>query len=337
MMTDHYTTSRDRDDLRETNLLKDVAFNRHSMNDGEHISPLDNGQVNIGTDNIHIKLIQGIPEDQFKKVMSMATRATIGIDLSSEPIWERCNTPIHQICNDPRLVGGPFQTHRELLQEDGKWYREHRIDPTLDNQDWEEMLRGGLQTALEDFVLVFAISGVSRTCTHQLVRSSRVRFHQQSQRASFYGSHPEVRMPESVWRNPHARQAFLFAIEAAHTAYRVACDEDISYQDARYVLPEGTDNYILWEGTIREFLAVYAYRACSMFSWEIVHCFREMGKLLVETHPWMAPYVKISCENVGRCTFQGWEQVEGQCDFPWAQEDNRTFKSQFHSIKRKDA
>ena len=138
-----------------------------------------------------------------------------------------------------------------------------------------------------------------------------------------------------MWRNPVARQAFLDAYEAADHAYRVACEQDISYQDARYILPEGTANYIMCEYTVREFMNVFAYRGCSMFSWEIVHVMREMRKLLIEAHPWMEPYVKISCEKSQKCTFQGWETVEGQCDFPWAQEDNRTFKPEFHKIERR--
>lgn len=286
----NYTTSRDWEDNRETNLLRDVAFNRHSMNDGEHVSPLDNAKIQVGTDGIVVKLVQPIHEEHFKSLVSYATRATIGIDMDNEK---------------------------------------------QDTRDWEEMLKGGLQTALETSVIAFAVSGVSRTCTHQLVRSRKASFHQQSQRASYYGDQPEARMPESVWRNRRARIAWLEAKAASDRAYQVACEEDISYQDARFVLLEGTDNYILCEYSVREFLNVFAYRGCSMFSWEIVHVMREMRRVLLEAHPWMEPYVKISCEKGQRCTFMGWEQVEGQCDFPWAQEANRVFQPEFHQIKQR--
>jgi flavin-dependent thymidylate synthase len=300
----------------ETTLLRDVAFNRHSMNDGHHVSPLDNGKVQVGADGIEVLMVQGIDEAAFKRVLSMATRATIGVDLSK---------------------------------------------PFPEGDDWEEMLKGGLQTALETAVVVFAVSGVSRTCTHQLVRSRRASFHQQSQRASYYGDHPEMRMPESVWRNLRARSMFMRAMAFAHEAYRVACEEDISYQDARYILPEGTTNYILCEYSLREFIDVFAYRGCSMFSWEIVCVMRHMRELLLDAYPWLTPYVKISCEKTGpgarerviidspqgerqgfgdqfphSCTFQGWENVEGQCAFPWARESNRTFRSDTHQIGRRN-
>lgn len=277
-MQDELSVSRIRDD--DNPLLRDVAFNRHSMNKQRHISPLDGGRADVGVDNIRVDLIQGIDEQAFQRTAGMAVRATIGIDPDAPP--------------------------NEL--------------------PWEEMLKGGLQTALESQTVVFGVSGVSRTCTHQLVRSRRAAFHQQSQRASFMGDHPNVRMPESISRKPEVREAYLLAFEVAQRAYRMACNADVSYQDARFVLPEGTETYIMCEYPLREFLNMYAYRACSMFQWEICHTVREMGKALTDAHPWLKPYVKITCEKTGVCEFQGWESVEGQCDFPQAREENRRYK-----------
>lgn len=308
-----FKASRDISDTSADPLTRDVAFNKHSLNDGSHVSPLDNNTIQVGTDGIEVRMIQGLDEASFKRTLSLALRATTGVDL-------------------------------RLPLEDG-------------DADAEEMLTGGLQAALESQVIVFAVSGVSRACTHQLVRTRKAGFHQQSQRATFYGLAPETRMPESVWRDPVSRQAFLDATASAHEAYQIATERGISYQDARLVLGEGTTNYILCEYTVREFINTYAYRGCSMFNWEIVNVFRQMRKLLVEAHPFLEPHVKISCEKtkgaldymdvlpgLGKeddrahtCTFQGWEQVEGQCDFPWARDSNRTFRSKTYEIgKRPD-
>jgi flavin-dependent thymidylate synthase len=296
-------------DMSTGGITKDVAFNRHSFGNSDVRNPLDNGNVMVGTDGISVELVQGIDEESFRRTLSRAVNATLGVDPADPP----------------------------------------------EEADWEEMLKGGLQTALETQVIVFGVSGVSRACTHQLVRSRRASFHQQSMRAHYYGDEPETRMPESVWANEKAREAFLEALSASHEAYRIACEEDIAYQDARYILTEGTENYILLEYPVREFLDVYAYRACSMFQWEIVAVMRQCREVLVAAHPWIEPYVKISCEKTKgaldapalanargeadrhHCTFQGWEQVEGQCDFPWARESNRSFVSERHQIKRKEA
>jgi thymidylate synthase ThyX len=160
-------------------------------------------------------------------------------------------------------------------------------------------------------------------------------------------------MPESMWNAPDdVRHAYFAAVEACRRAYIAACNADVSYQDARYILPEGTTNYIMLEYPLREFINVYAYRGCAMFQWEIVTVMRMARDILVGLYPWLDPYVKISCEKTKgaldnhlfpgaseetahHCTFQGWENVEGQCPFPWARESNRSFRSERFRIEKK--
>ena len=307
-------------------LLADKGFNNHYVNDGKHVSPYDRGTVHVGTEGLRIDLIQGVDEASFRRVLSEALRATTGINP-----------------NDNNYAA----------------------------EDADEMMKGGLQAALETQTIVFRVIGASRALTHQLVRSRRAGFHQQSQRATWYGDRPDVRMPLSVFREgktdeeyqaaPELRQAWQDAILGSWKAYKMACDAGVSYQDARYILPEGTTNYIMCEYTIKEFIAVFAYRGCSMFLWEMVDCMRKMRSALVAAHPFLEPYVRISCEKplgacpdcdgdgsfivqIGpesgtkvlcdlcggdgkarKCTFQGWENVEKACDFPWAKQDNRVF------------
>lgn len=318
-------------DTDEDLLLADIAFNSHEKNDGSHVSPYDEAKLQVGLDGLQVKLLQGIDEASLRRVLSRATRATTGLPIP----WSWPNGPKGEA------------------------------------DDSEEMFRGGLQSSLESQVIIFEVWGASRALTHQLVRSRKAAFHQQSQRATWYGDHPDVRMPESIWRAPVAvRRLWVEAVETSRAAYRAACDSGVSYQDARYILTEGTTNYIMCEYPLREFLNVYAYRACSMFLWEMVGCMREMGRVLVEAHPMLEEYVKITCEkgpgcsdckgsgkvwsdtglawdpsdgvsDVGqayplpchtcvgtggrKCFFQGWENVEGQCDKPMARQENRVF------------
>lgn len=289
---------------------KDVAFNRKSFGEGQPENP-DQGYIYTGTDGIRVELVQDFNDEDLQKLFSFAINASRGVDPEDPP------------------------------------------EPT----DWEELMKGGLQTSLEDIRIAFAVYGVSRTATHQIVRSRRAAFHQQSQRAHYYGDWPSVRMPESFVNKDIVMGAYLDLVEHAAQFYRFACSEDISYQDARFGLLEGTTNFILCEYSLREFIEVYAYRACSMFQWEIVTVMREMKRALVESHPWLDSYVKITCErtvgskdadtfNPGTvearpegfahtCMFQGWETVEGQCDFPWARETNRAFRSEAHRIENK--
>lgn len=304
-------------------VVKDVAFNRPSFSEDQPENP-DQGQIHVGIDNIEVELVQDFDDQELAKFFSFAINATRGIDPRNPP----------------------------------------------DVADWEEMMKGGLQTALKRINIAFAVYGASRTATHQIVRSTRANFHQQSQRAHYYGDRPSVRMPESFVGKtalhpnqnqqnelPHnVAEEYRRLVEHSAWFYRLATKgADISYQDARFGLLEGTTNFILCEYSLDEFIAVYAYRGCSMFQWEIVHTVREMRRVLIEAHPWLEPYIKISCERtkgaldeghmVGKkrdytnggnmahhCTYQGWEEVEGQCDFPYARESNRAFRSERHLI-----
>lgn len=169
-------------------------------------------------------------------------------------------------------------------------------------------------------------------------------------------------MPETVWRAPASvRTHWMRAYMAAWEAYQAACEEGVPYEDARYILPEGTVNYIQCEYTIREFMNVFAYRGCEMFLREMVESMRMMRTLLVEQCPDLEPFVKVSCEKGAgcitckgtgkidqaqdtvpitfkkapcimchgtggrKCTFQGWENVELACSKPQAKENNRVF------------
>lgn len=303
---------------------RDIAFNRKSFGKDQPENP-EQGMIWVGTDGIRVELVQDFNEDDLKRLFSYAINASRGVDPENPP----------------------------------------------DATDWEELMKGGLQTSLEDIRIAFAVYRVSRTMTHQTVRSRRAAFHQQSQRAHYYGDWPSVRMPESFlgksietfrWTSEYRdlvdlKDAYMDLAEHAAEFYRLATDAGVSYQDARFALLEGTCNFILCEYSLREFIDVYAYRACSMFQWEIVAAMRLMKEALVEKHPWLDKYVLITCEKthgaldspkmlddqelgdavdwMHTCMFQGWETVEDQCDFPWARESNRQFRSDAHRIENK--
>lgn len=288
------TSRRPGDHSQHNPLTGGGPFNKKSFGLEGHVSPYDNASIQIGTDGIEVILVQGVNEPSMATVLAACEQATIGLEM-----------------------------------DDWDWDFEN-----ADPDETSEMLKGGLQTALETQTLVFAVRGVDRTITHQIVRSRRAAFHQQSQRASYMGDAPEVRVPETVWTStPEVRDQWLRAIVESHRAYRMATDADVPFQDARYILPEGTDTFIICEYTLREFFNVYAYRACSMFQWGIMDVMRKMREAVVDAHPFLEPYIKISCEKDHKCHFQGWERVEGHCTFPWAKEDNRIFRSEKHEIK----
>lgn len=204
----------------------------------------------------------------------------------------------------------------------------------------EDAFKGGLNQCLEWVTVAFEISGVSRGLTHELVRTRKASFAQQSMRHTDMGE-PAMRMPEAIAASAKGRLDWLWAMEHARGVYTTLMELDIPYQDARTVLPIATETYIIASYPLGEFLNTYAYRACYMFYPEIVQLFRLMREALVEKSPWLAEHIAVSCEKTRpsvsttntavtyehQCTYQGWEQVEGHCPLTWAKEENRVWKS----------
>lgn len=199
----------------------------------------------------------------------------------------------------------------------------------------EEAFAGGLNQCLEWVTVVFEISGVTRGLTHELVRTRKASFSQQSMRHTNMG-YPAMRMPQHIAEHPdpEVRRDWWRSIGAAADTYWSLVHQDIPYQDARTVLPIATETYIIASYPLSVFLATYAYRACYMFYPEIVYLFRKMREALLEVCPWLDPFIKVSCEKTRpngeqehMCTYQGWERVEGHCPLAWAKEDNRVWKS----------
>lgn len=207
-------------------------------------------------------------------------------------------------------------------------------DENVDPQVVEEAFSGGLNQVLEVATVSFEISGVSRGLTHELVRTRKASFAQQSMRHTNMGD-AAMRMPvEIAQSSQQIQEVWLNSVRQASNAYQYLVDQDVPFQDARTVLPIATETYIIASYPLNEFLNTYSYRACWMFYPEIVVLFQMMADRLIEQCPWIEPYVKISCEKTRpangqehMCTYQGWEKVEGHCPFAWAKEDNRVWKS----------
>jgi thymidylate synthase (FAD) len=280
-----YQPSRDHEDLnhREGDIIH--ADSRRRSNSPFHVSPWDNGVIDVGNDRIEVVLALDYDDDKLDTIGRWAKSAS---------------------------TGGPLKDDEPMLKDEARG-----------------ILKGGLAfQSLEDIRIAFGVRGASRVLTHQLVRSRAAAFKQQSQRDCYYGALPEFRMPESVWMSPVIRQTWFDALRMAHAAYNMAVHSDIPYEDARYILPEGTVNFILCEYSLKEFLALYAYRGCVMFQSEMVAVMRAMRALLVEAHPYLEPHIKITCEKIHKCTFQGPEATANTCDFPWARSDTTTLDLQ---------
>jgi thymidylate synthase (FAD) len=151
------------------------------------------------------------------------------------------------------------------------------------------IITSGHTSALEHASYSFAIDGVSRALTHQLVRHRLASYNQQSQRYVSYTDEPAFIVPPAVAADPVASSAFLDSCAASFIAYRGLLDSGVPAEDARYLLPNAMETKIVVTMNIRELLHFFELRCCKRAQWEI----RELALSMLQLAEPTAPYIFI--------------------------------------------
>lgn len=149
------------------------------------------------------------------------------------------------------------------------------------------IMKSGHFSTLEHASYTFAIDGVSRALTHQLVRHRLASFNQQSQRYVKFKDGLNTVKPHTVAEDPQASALFDEAIEAAVAAYEKLLEAGIPAEDARYLLPNAAETKIVVTMNVRELLHFFELRCCNRAQWEI----RELAHTMLELVRPTAPYV----------------------------------------------
>jgi len=162
------------------------------------------------------------------------------------------------------------------------------------------IITSGHTSALEHASYTFAIDGVSRALTHQLVRHRLASYNQQSQRYVTYAEEPTFVTPPSVAEDPAVAEAFAAATRAAFDAYRALVDAGVPAEDARYLLPNAMETKIVVTMNIRELFHFFELRCCKRAQWEIRDLALSMLALVEPTAPYIFMDAGASCRR-GPC------------------------------------
>ncbi len=162
------------------------------------------------------------------------------------------------------------------------------------------ILTSGHLSALEHASYTFAIDGVSRALTHQLVRHRLASYNQQSQRYVRYDEPPAFIEPSSVANDADAHDHFRSATEVAFDAYRALIERGVPAEDARYVLPNAMETKIVVTMNVRELLHFFELRCCKRAQWEIRALALAMLELVLSTAPYIFMDAGASCRR-GPC------------------------------------
>ena len=182
----------------------------------------------------------------------------------------------------------------------------------------------GHESVMEHVSFTFGIEGISRACSHQLVRHRIASYSQQSQRYVAMDNFEYVTPPE-IAELPEAAELFEEEMKHAAESYeRLAelltekhtktfiaegMDEKTARQrarkkaneDARFVLPNACTTKIIVTMNARTLMHFFRLRCCDRAQWEIREVAREMLRLAAGVAPTLFAKAGPSCVN-GSCT-----------------------------------
>ena len=163
----------------------------------------------------------------------------------------------------------------------------------MDNEDVEKdkalkllknIVDKGHGSVLEHCVFTFSIEGISRACSHQLVRHRIASYSQQSQRY-VDGSKFNYVIPPEIEKNENYKKAFNDFMKQTMNLYNGLVALGIKKEDARYILPNATTTNIVVTMNARELLHFIELRSSPRAQWEIRELAQEMLRQLKEVAP----------------------------------------------------
>jgi len=161
-----------------------------------------------------------------------------------------------------------------------------------------KIVKSGHMSIIEHNVFVFYISGISRSCSHQLVRKRIASFSQQSQRYVSAENFGYV-IPDSIEKSIFAGE-YKEAVRQNLDLYQKMIESGITKEDARYVLPNSTTTQLIVSMNAHSLVDFFVRRICTRSQWEI----RKLAEKMLDEVKKVAP---IIFKDLGAyCDFYGY-------------------------------
>ncbi|MCL4534409.1 MAG: FAD-dependent thymidylate synthase [Bacteroidetes bacterium] len=175
-----------------------------------------------------------------------------------------------------------------------------RLSPTQAQKLLNRVITSGHHSVLEHASFSFAIDGLSRAASHQLVRHRLASYSQQSQRYVSLKA-PEYVTPPSIAGRPELQASFDAAVLAAFRLYDELQAAGVPAEDARFVLPNACTTRLVMTMNFRELLHACSIRLCTHAQWEIRELFSLVREEVRGVAPFLAGHLRIKCETLGYC------------------------------------
>jgi thymidylate synthase (FAD) len=147
-------------------------------------------------------------------------------------------------------------------------------------------LRDKTFDVIEHAVFMFEIEGVSRICSHQLVRHRIASYDQESQRFSAVEKEDFV-IPYSIKSNPEALNVYEDLLKDSVETFKKLKELEVPKEDARFALPQSIGTKLVVTANARSLMHFFWQRTATQAQWEI----RELAELMLKECRAVAPAI----------------------------------------------
>ena len=182
----------------------------------------------------------------------------------------------------------------------------------------------GHESVMEHVSFTFGIEGISRACSHQLVRHRIASYSQKSQRYVNENGFEFITPPEieadaeakaefdkqmAALTESYNKIAEILTAKHTKTFIEQGMDEKEAAskarkkanEDARFVLPNACETKIVVTMNVRSLFNFFKHRCCNRAQWEIKAVADEMLRLCREVAPNVFKKAGPSCYMTGKC------------------------------------
>jgi len=157
----------------------------------------------------------------------------------------------------------------------------------------EKLTKMGHISPVEHASFTFAIEGISRACSHQLIRHRIASYSQQSQRYVSAEAGFNYIVPPVIQKDKKLKKYFEDFMAKTQAAYQYLIEGlnekgikgEAANQDARFVLPNAIETKIIVTMNARELLHFFRMRCCNRAQWEI----RQMAEVMLRLVKHVSP------------------------------------------------
>ncbi|HPJ12365.1 MAG TPA: FAD-dependent thymidylate synthase [Caldisericia bacterium] len=194
------------------------------------------------------------------------------------------SSPLHIVALSARITRGLEESHY------------------TDEEYFHLLYKLGHLSVMEHISFSFHIEGISRACSHQLVRFRiGVSFTQRSQRYTDE-SNLQIILPPTIEKNDSAHNQYIRMLEEIQQLYCNLMRLGIPKEDARFILPNAASTSLIMTMNFRELMHACHLRLCTKAQWEIQRLFHAIKKEIHAYSPFLSNYLQPKCVFQGHCT-----------------------------------